>query len=100
MLMPKTLIDEFAITNAAVALARRGDTVGVGFAGSPKIAIEEALIVKFATVTCSAYVAPSSITTHDSPSAGVAGMACTADEIVANGCPPPTRFVRTQPADV
>src|SRR5580700_11105343 len=96
MLMPNTLIDEFAITNTAVEFAR-GDTVGVGFAGSPKIAIDEALIEKFATVTCSRYVAPSSITTHVSPSEGVAEMACTASVIVAYGSPAPTRFVSTQP---
>src|SRR5580698_9555781 len=76
-LIPMTLIEEFEMTNAAVPAG--GSTTGVRcVAGSAKIAIDEALMEKFATVTCSGYVSPSSITTQVSPSAGVAGMACTA----------------------
>ena len=64
MLIPITLTDALTITNAAVEFAG-GLTVGVNpLVGSAKIAIDEALTTKFCTVTCSVYVAPSSITTH------------------------------------
>ena len=70
-LMPDTLTDALTIANAASATAG-GDTTGVRpEAGSAKIATEETLSVKFWTVTCSGYVSPSSMTTHDIPAGGV-----------------------------
>ena len=78
--MPETLTDALVIMNAA-CLPAGGLTTGVRpDAGSAKIEIEEmlTLMLKLATVTCSAYVSPSSITTHDMPAAGVPGMAFTA----------------------
>ena len=63
-----------------------------------KIEIEElALTTKFRTLTCSGYVAPSSITTHASPAGREDVRVPTAAEIVAYAGPAPTHFVTAQP---
>ncbi len=54
MLIPWTLTEALSITKAAVEVAG-GETIGRWLSsGSPRMVIEEPLLVKLRTVTCSA----------------------------------------------